>query len=56
MSASIREIASSAADAAGVARSAVDLASTANRTVAKLGVSSREGFFHRLTPFLIPLA
>ena len=26
------------------------------RAYAKLGVSSREGFFHRLTPFLIPLA
>jgi len=26
------------------------------RAYAKLGVSSREGFFHRLTPFLIPFA
>jgi DNA-binding CsgD family transcriptional regulator len=26
------------------------------RAYAKLGVSSREGFFHRLTPFVIPLA
>jgi methyl-accepting chemotaxis protein len=42
MTASIREIASSAADAAGIARGAVDVAQSANRTVAKLGVSSAE--------------
>jgi methyl-accepting chemotaxis protein len=42
MSASIREIASSAADAAGVARGAVEVAQSANTTVAKLGVSSAE--------------
>jgi methyl-accepting chemotaxis protein len=42
MSASIREIATSAADAAGIARGAVDLAQSANTTVAKLGVSSAE--------------
>jgi methyl-accepting chemotaxis protein len=42
MSASIREIATSATDAAGIARGAVDLAGSANTTVAKLGVSSAE--------------
>ncbi|MFI5936619.1 methyl-accepting chemotaxis protein [Actinoplanes sp. NPDC051494] len=42
MTASIREIASSAADAAGVARGAVEVAQSANTTVAKLGVSSAE--------------
>jgi methyl-accepting chemotaxis protein len=42
MSASIREIATSATDAAGIARGAVDLARSANTTVAKLGVSSAE--------------
>ncbi|MGA5302317.1 methyl-accepting chemotaxis protein [Nucisporomicrobium flavum] len=42
MTASIREIATSAADAAGVARGAVDVAQSANTTVAKLGVSSAE--------------
>jgi methyl-accepting chemotaxis protein len=42
MSASIREIATSATDAAGIARGAVELARSANRTVAKLGVSSSE--------------
>jgi methyl-accepting chemotaxis protein len=42
MTASIREIASSATDAAGIARGAVDLAHSANGTVAKLGVSSAE--------------
>ncbi|MFI5496101.1 methyl-accepting chemotaxis protein [Actinoplanes sp. NPDC051859] len=42
MTASIREIASSAADAAGVARGAVEVAQSANSTVAKLGVSSAE--------------
>ncbi|MEV6493119.1 methyl-accepting chemotaxis protein, partial [Actinoplanes sp. NPDC051633] len=42
MSASIREIAGSAADAAGVARGAVDVAHSANNTVAKLGASSAE--------------
>ncbi|MEU7907526.1 methyl-accepting chemotaxis protein [Actinoplanes sp. NPDC049118] len=42
MSASIREIATSAADAAEVARGAVEVAQSANSTVAKLGVSSAE--------------
>ncbi|WP_082772486.1 methyl-accepting chemotaxis protein [Actinoplanes sp. TFC3] len=42
MTASIREIATSAADAAGVARGAVEVAQSANNTVAKLGVSSAE--------------
>ena len=42
MTASIREIATSAADAAGVARGAVEVAQSANTTVAKLGVSSAE--------------
>ncbi|MET8152336.1 methyl-accepting chemotaxis protein [Actinoplanes sp. NPDC049668] len=42
MSASIREIATSAADAADVARGAVEVAQSANTTVAKLGVSSAE--------------
>ncbi|MEV4707368.1 methyl-accepting chemotaxis protein [Actinoplanes sp. NPDC049316] len=42
MTASIREIATSAADAAGVARGAVEVAQSANSTVAKLGVSSAE--------------
>jgi methyl-accepting chemotaxis protein len=42
MTASIREIASSAADAAGIARGAVDVAQSANDTVAKLGASSAE--------------
>jgi methyl-accepting chemotaxis protein len=42
MTASIREIATSATDAAGIARGAVDLAGSANTTVAKLGVSSAE--------------
>jgi methyl-accepting chemotaxis protein len=42
MSASIREIATSASDAAEVARGAVEVAQSANTTVAKLGVSSAE--------------
>ncbi len=42
MGASIREIASSASDAASVASSAVEIADSANATVAKLGVSSAE--------------
>jgi len=42
ITASIREIASSAADAADIAHGAVDLAQSANGTVAKLGVSSAE--------------
>ena len=42
MTASIREIATSAADAAGIARGAVDVAQSANNTVAKLGASSAE--------------
>ena len=42
MTASIREIATSAADAAGIARGAVEVAQSANTTVAKLGVSSAE--------------
>ncbi|MFI7599558.1 methyl-accepting chemotaxis protein [Actinoplanes sp. NPDC049681] len=42
MTASIKEIASSAADAAAVARGAVEVAQSANTTVAKLGVSSAE--------------
>jgi methyl-accepting chemotaxis protein len=42
MSASIREIARNAADAAKVAREAVDLAASTNATVTKLGDSSTE--------------
>jgi methyl-accepting chemotaxis protein len=42
MTASIRDIATSAADAAGVARGAVEVAQSANTTVAKLGASSAE--------------
>ena len=42
MSASIREISGSAAGAARVAREAVDIAASTNRTVTKLGDSSSE--------------
>ncbi|WP_412744222.1 methyl-accepting chemotaxis protein [Krasilnikovia sp. MM14-A1004] len=42
MTASIREIAGSATDAAEIARGAVEVAQSANATVAKLGVSSAE--------------